>query len=217
MPQGYGLTLPRRKLIFSKALSFSLVASSGTTSTTVTIPGTPTAGDLCIIWNYIRNNTSGGSAPSGFTELIGQNVTGAGAGYIYAKKLDGTETTVTTYTASTLTRSIAATFRPSKPFSTFSVDADDKETECTDGNPVSQTITITKAAPVIAFGQMGANGTIDPISISPVMDGLNDHSQGNHYAHYKIYNPGDTISNHTYDMDDEAAENVLQSGYLTFT
>lgn len=207
------------------APSFTFVASSGTTTsgaTALTLPGTPTAGDLCIIWIYLRNNLSSGSAPSGFTELRAQNVAGAGAGYIYGKKLVGGETTVEVYAGTTIQRAIAATFHPSVPFNTFSMNpsgaAPAGSSECTDGNPASQTIgSSAGVTPVIALGQMGGNGAVSPRSTSPAMSELNDHAQTNHYAHYTIYNPGSTPSDHTYDMDDETAENVLQSGYLTFT
>jgi hypothetical protein len=196
--------------------SFSFLAAGGASSPTITIPGTPTAGDLCVIFNWCRNAFPG-TVPSGFTALQTNGSAGVGGGIISAKKLDGTETTVTGLNGDNDELWIVATFRPTGPFASFAWNSGNGE-NVNSANPASQNIVALGATvPVILLGQMCASGTISPRSISPAMDELNSHSNVNQYAHYKIYNPGDTPASHTYDMDDEGNQIVIQSGYLSFT
>jgi hypothetical protein len=89
--------------------------------------------------------------------------------------------------------------------------------QITSGNPAEQTITAASAAslPVVLFGAMATtSAAINPRSVDPAMDELT--AEVNLYGHRKIYNPGDTPADHTYDMDDEGI-NAIVSGYLVFT
>lgn len=193
--------------------SFSFVAAGGGTTSTITIP-TFAVGDLCVVWNWYRNAYSSGGVPSGFTGLQDNQV--SGGGIISAKILVGGETTVTGLAGSAEQRWIAATFRPTVAISGFAWN--DPAGASADTNPAVQTINAAGATPpVILLGQMAAGSAVSPRTMSPALDELNNHAQTNHFAHYKIYNPGDTPADHTYDMDDEGNQNLLQSGYLTFT
>ena len=205
------------------ATTFTFVASSSGSGTTITIPGTPTAGDLCIIWNTATN--SGGIppdvTPAGFTKLA---TFASSEGWwerasVFAKKLDGTETTVTGLNGPNGTRWIAATFHPDSPFLSFA-NGMTPNGEWTNGNPASQTITSASAAslPAMLWGQMSlwSSVTISPRTTSPAMSEIAG-AVGNHFAHYRVIAYGATPDDNTYDMDDEGNSNVLQSGYLTFT
>lgn len=211
-----GLIMPRRRLTFSiSALEFVYLASGGGTTATVTVPGTPTAGDLCIIWTWGRNTfgTGPGAGPSGFTELLYENTNGGGS--LHAKKLLGSETTVTTYLGGAATRWIAVTFHPSRSFSGFSWTTSGSESAA--GNPVAQSIVTSGTAlrPLLLLGQMGSSGTISPRTSGSLSE-LNDHASTQHYIHYLTLTTG-ALADQAYDMDDEGAQNVLQSGYLSFT
>src|SRR5690554_4196579 len=82
-------------------LTFVATANGGTA--TITIPGTPTAGDICVIFNAANNSNNSVNPttviPSGFTELRNDVRPPGGSdiprAIISAKILNGTKTTVT--------------------------------------------------------------------------------------------------------------------------
>lgn len=194
------------------APSFTFVASGSGSDPSIELPGTPTAGDLCVIWSFYQwADTLAGGTPADFTRL-GNNIGVSGHfSEIAAKILVGGETTVTGYNADIDESWIAATFHPSSPITGFAWNSPNEQG--TTGNPSAQTITAA-TPPIILLGAMGSSGTINPRTTDPTMDELT--SGSDHFGHYFIYNPGDTPVNHSYDMDDEGS-NLLQSGYLTFT
>lgn len=197
------------------SLSFSLLGSASGTDTSIEINSLSiAAGDLALIFNTA--DTVGDSTPSGFTQLRTKNISGTIRGCISAKKLNGTETSVTGLSGATVQYWILLVLRPSAAFTSF-VDNDTANNTSTTGNPTPHTIAASgETAPVVLYGHMGSSGgvAISPRKTSPTMNELT--SNTTHYAHYMIYNPGDTPADHTYDMDDESNQ-VMQSGYLTFT
>ena len=194
--------------------SFSLVVSDTGTGQTITIPVGFVAGDLCLIWNFGDTNPTD-ATPSGFTKII-TNSGNDTRGSIFAKKLDGGETTVSGLNSGGSVWWIVAVFTPTSPFAAFA-NGMTPNGEWTNGDPSQQTISLPASTPALLFGQMGNRTVlISPRSVSPAMDELAGAVQ-QHYAHYKIYNPGDVPASHTYDMNDEGAGNVLQSNFLTFT
>lgn len=198
--------------------TLTFVASGVGTSPTITIPGTPTAGDLCVIVQYSIAGTPAIVTPSGFTELITSNTgIATNRASMWAKKLVGGETTVTG-TDGTADRWIAMTFHPNSAIGAFA--ANDIETAMSTVAPGQRTIQATGAAtkPVLLIGQMGAasGDVIDPRTISPAMSEIAGGAT-NHYGHYFIYNSADTLADHTYDMADEGIQNMLQTLYITVT
>ena len=206
------------------ATTFTFVASGSGDSSTITIPGTPTAGDLVLIWNFATNSGSSPPdvTPSGFTKLITTATPGGwyGRASVFAKKLDGTETTVTGLNGPNGTRWIAATFHPDSPFLSFANGMTPNGVIEQSSDPSVQTITSASAAslPAMLWAHMAVWNavTISPRTMSPAMSEIAGFA-GNHFAHYRIIASGDTPDDNTYDMDDEGDRNTLQSGYLTFT
>lgn len=202
----------------TKSLALITSGSASGTDSSIEIPGTIAAGDLCIIWNRASGFAVGFVTPSGFTVLTditegGSNTIG---GMISAKILDGTETTVTGMN-DTAESWICAVFRPvGGTLTGFAFN--ELGEQATTGDPTLQNIDASAETnlPILLVGQMGCltDGTISPRTVDPAMDELT--AANYHYAHYKIYNEGDTPTDHDYDMDDEGT-NVLQSGYLDFT
>jgi len=185
-------------------------------------PGSIAAGDLCLVYQWANGSSPIDGTPSGFTELIyRENVAEETSIKVSAKKLTGSETTVTGFNSATNNSMGVVVVRPDSSFSSFSLRS--SNSTITTSNPTAQTITsgTTPSFPVLAFGLMASTETIGGIttrSISPTMDEVGATGGGlpQIYIHYKIYNPGDTPSNHSYDMGDEGAGNSMLSGYLVF-
>lgn len=212
---------------FGSGITFTFIGSDTADSTTIDLSslsaGAIAAGDFCVILNAARSSNAASDArpstvlPSGFTSCQNNNsdsstTFGDVRSIISAKILVGSETTLTGMNGGVDDFWIVLVFRPSSAISAFAWTGDG---DARDGNPPEQTIVASAAAaPVILVGQMSAGTAVDPRTISPTMTevaGPSDH----HYAHYRIDNsaPQDT----TYDMTDEGAGNVMQSGYFTFT
>lgn len=192
----------------------TFLASGTGTDSSIEIPGSIAAGDICLIFdNAVDASTPTTVVPTDFTSLV--NTFGGVSRHITsAKILTGGETAVTGMTGAGFKHWVAAVFRPSVTYS--SLTANSSNDELTNGNPTSQTITASGETnvPILLYGQMYSDIAISPRTTSPTMDEIAGAATV-HYAHYKIYNSGPV--NHSYDMDDEGALNVLQSGYLDFT
>jgi len=210
-------------LLGSSAFNLTFVGSATTYSSAIDIssisPGSIQAGDLCLIYQWANGSNPIDNTPSGFTELIFEEaVADETSAKISAKKLTGSETTVTGFLGSTYDALIVAVFRPSSTFSSFNLSGSDSD--ITNSDPASQTIGSGAGStiPVLAFGFMAGFPEVSPRTISPAMDEIGLTGGVPHmYAHYKIYNIGDTPANHSYDMDDEGDWNTILSGYLTFS
>lgn len=213
---GSGSSFQSMLMVSGSLPSFSFVTSGEGSTTTCTIPGTPTAGDLCIIWVGCRNSSTY-ALPSGFTEIarVGDGGATNGAAYIFAKKLVGSETTVTVPSGSNNNIWIAATFTPTSSWTT--INQGTPNGEATSGNPVNQTVTVASVnPPVFVLGCMFSSGGLTP-STSPAMTEI-AHSGARLYAHYLIYNPGSSPANQTtYDMGDGGAQNAMVSNYINLT
>lgn len=197
--------------------SFSLVGTSTGSDTSIEINGLSIAsGDLAFIFNTADGSGSNPAddTPSGFTKLRTALLNTRRCS-IFAKILDGTETTVTGLDGASGEEWILLVLRPDATLSSF-VDNDTGNNQATSGNPSSQTITASgETPPVVLYGVMHSSSAVNPRTTSPTMTEISGPST-NVYAHYYIYNDGDTPANHTYDKDDDGT-NFLQSGYLTFT
>lgn len=182
--------------------------------------GAIAAGDLCVIFNSAQHSSSSTPpitvTPTGFTVVQEDAISSGGSNraIISAKKLTGSETTLTGMNSTTETW-IAGVWRPSRSFSSFAWNSPNGEATLSD--PASQTITAASAAslPALLVGQMyvGSNDIVDPRSTSPTMNEIAG-ATTSHYAHWFHY--ASSPQNHTYDMDDEGRQ-IIQSGYFTFT
>ncbi len=197
--------------------SFTFITSGDGTTGTVTIPGTPTAGDFCVIWSWFRNSVVSAGAASGFTSLVfSDGTTGAGAGTgggrIQAKFLTGAETTVTIETGFNATRWICATFRPNTTTgSNFA--GNDTTAETTNGDPASQTINASAAGlPHILLANFANDGTQTIGTMTKIT-----HGTGAQFAAYGIVNSGGSPADVTVDQTDGGNQNLLQSLYVTFS
>lgn len=206
-----------------KVKNFTFVGSATGSGSSINI-GTVgvQAGDFCVIFNTTAGSTTE-VIPSGFTPLQSTSVGSSGRAVISAKKLTGSETTVSGLSAGTPSW-IVAVFRPDGAYSSFT--GHNGGAEGTTGNPVSQSMNVSGVpTPIILLGQMYSNDggsgyrTIDVRTTSPTMTelaGTTGQSPQGQYAHYTLYNAGSTPANTTYDMDDEG-QNILQSVYVTFS
>lgn len=203
--------------------AFSLLGTGTGTGSTITIPnggGSLQAGDVCVISNFGKSNAGAvaDGLPSGFTAY--QNTaSNASAGQVRHclcyKVLTGAETTVTGISTDAMAWA-AVVYRPIYPILT-AVQGMAVVGGSSSGDIAGVTITAAAASPLPALlcGGMTSDGAIDPRSVSPSMSELSADTR--HYFHHKVYNPGDTPSDHTYDMDDEGSRNIMGCGYLTFT
>lgn len=182
-------------------------------------PGSIQAGDLCLIFQIANGSSPVNGTPSGFTQLVFEDDPGSDTmAKISAKKLTGSETTVTGFNGATNNAITALVFRPSRFFTSFVLGG--SNSNITDNNPSAQIINVEDATtrPVLAFGMMAGFVTVDPRTISPAMDEIElTGGAPALYTHYKIYNTSGALANHSYDMDDEGDQNTMLSGYLTFT
>lgn len=212
-----------RIIIMGKTLTtFTLVGSASGVDSSIEIdsisPGTLAAGDLCLIYNWAAgSSTPADDTPSGFTKLVTLSDDPLTSRIsMFAKKLDGTETTVTGLTASLAPRWICLVLRPDQPFASFQ-NGMTPNGQVTSGDPTAQTITTASAArkPAIAWGHMGASASAVAATISPAMTELTNADTTRNLAHYTIFGVNDTLANISYDMDDSGI-NFMQSGYLIF-
>lgn len=124
------------------------------------------AGDFCVIWARAFNTNGSIPAdviPAGFTRIVTVG-TGGGAAIslrlaLYAKRLDGTETTLAGIAALDM-RWCFAVYRFNRPIVAFA--ANDVAADASLNNPASQTLTVGSAAskPVIAAGLLGCSAAI---------------------------------------------------------
>lgn len=203
---------------------FVLIANSSGSTSSITIPATAQAGDLCIILNGARQYTSVPTSvtPAGFTvvaEFTREDDNFRVRSILSAKKLaPGDPGSSLTGMDATLSNQfedwIVAVFRPTGSFNSFT--ANSINGEGTGDDPAPQTITASGAAtlPAFLFGAFygGIDGNTD--SATPAMSEITG-STDDIYLKYKLYGPGDTPADHTVDMDDEGSQ-VMSSGYLTF-
>lgn len=198
-------------------------SASSTDSASVNIssvaPGTEQAGDLCIYIQYTRDNASVSAVtPSGFTDSVSTGFTGAtenARGMISYKELAGGEGAVTGMAVGDGAVKLVLVFRPSEGFS--AVDDGTPDSQMTDANPSSDTITVSgETDAVILIGVAASASTSAAFSTaSPAWDdeftvtAAVDGSQAEMVVGYKIYNS--SPSNHTVDAGDMGSSNWLST------
>jgi hypothetical protein len=204
--------------------AFSVVTTTNGNSATKTIPAEAAVGDLALLFDTAFSQ--GGSVPAtavpaDFTSLKNDTILGSNGGVraiVSAKKLVGGDpgSGVTGLSGGTQSRYIFTILRPDAAFVGFT--SNDADGQGTSGNPSPQTISAGSAAtkPVVVWAHWYGTNFVDPRTASPAMTEVEGSSLA-HFAKYKVYNSADSPQDHTVDMDDEGSENILQSGYLTFS
>lgn len=202
MAASYGLTLT----------TVATASASSTANTAViTVPAGVESGDILVVSQYVANYSSG-SDPSGFTNLVLTEVTAVDhrTGY---KVADGTEsgTTLTGMTGSDHAI-ILVVLRLSL---TPTVSTGSWNSEGTDGNPSSQSVTPPTDKPVVVFYAAGSRDSVPSFSSqSPAFDDvISVGPTGNSLlVGYSLYTSGAVA--HTADVNDTGARNTFHSGYL---
>lgn len=199
-------------------ITLTLVGTNGTASGTVSLPGSPAAGDIAVYLQYVRDTGLTLGVPSGYTQVAAETTSAdaqAQAGY---KILTGGETQIATGTSGTTScGTYCKVYRPSRSISAVTPSTWNKE--FTNGNPSSQTVNPSAlAGPVLVFAGAGSNSSAFSFSTaSPAFDLVTDVDITNGYSIFgaKLYDTSPL--SHSVDMIDEGGDNILISGYLAIS
>lgn len=193
-----------------------VLSDSSTTGGSMDYPEGIQAGDIIVVFSKGSGTTSTLSPPTGFTQI---SALGSSGGVNQAatssyKIATGSESGAIDNLYNQASGNIhgVVVFRGNTPITSISLQS--VNSQGTSGNPTPQTVTASGGTPpLIVLGFYTAStADIDPRTFSPAEDGellvSNRHS-----IKWKIYNVGNTPSNHSVDMDDEANQ-ILASCYL---
>jgi hypothetical protein len=192
-------------------------ASSTSAAQTITAPADIIAGDLLVILDRAENvsGTPTSVTPTGFTSINALLDAGGFARQNLSYKIAvGTEgsSTITGMVGTEYTEKAMYVFRGGIPITSVTVGSAAGQGVSTD--PTAQVVAASAGTPpLIVIGGYSVYGTgiVDPRTFSTTKNGeINPSTR--FYLAYKVYDtsPADT----TIDMDDEGAENMLQSCYL---
>lgn len=190
-------------------------ASATSQAQTITAPADIIAGDLLVILDRAENVSGDPTSvtPTGFTTI--NNAVAAFVKQNLSYKIAaGTEggSSITGMVGTEYTRKAMYVFRGGIPITSVTVGSAAGQIISTD--PTAQVVAASAGTPpliVIGGYSVYGAGVVDPRTFSTTKDGEVTPST-DFYLAYKVYNssPADT----TIDMDDEGAENALQSCYL---
>ena len=184
---------------------------------TITVPSDAAAGDVAVLWDFAFKSSGAPTTvvPSGFSTIFNNNGTMTYRGIASYKILDGTE-------ASTSLTGMNET-EESKILVLFSAGAasvaeQDVDSAYSASNPSAQTVTASGGtAPLLVLGFAATRGSAPTAfdTASPAFDAEVVYTPASPYLMlgYKIYNPGDSLSNHSVDIDDYGAQ-ILGTCYL---
>lgn len=203
--------------LYGRGLSFTFIGSNTNTGdVAITAHASTVAGDFLFIHN--RHPSSSDPSISGWTEFIDTSLTTSRRAITAGKIAVGNETSsgnIPNPNGTSTTGWLILTFRPSRTINSFS--GSGWQGVGTTGNPTAQTLaTGSGSVPVLGFACFYSNNSISPRTVSPAMTGEIQGISDRQYVQYVIYNPGSSPQDHSVDMDDEG-EQILQSGYVTFT
>jgi hypothetical protein len=200
-------------------ITLTLVGEVDTANSTITMPGSIAAGDLCFAGQYAGIDTAPTFGnPSGFTQVVDLPASGgidAGMRAWY-KILVGSETTVASgLSGGDEVTTFCVVWRPSRAISAVNFGTWGKE--LTNSNPAAQAPNPTALpAAVVTIGMAGANGGSFSSfgTFTPSADNFYDRDTGflQAWLGYRIDNV--TPQSSTIDMQDEGTMNALVSGYL---
>lgn len=196
-------------------------------SSTVTIPATAQAGDLAVLFDgAVKYGFSGDIpstvVPSGWTSI--KNIT-MGTNDFHAVRSIGSCRVLTAGEPgssivgmnSDYENKMVAIFRPDRTITT--VTPSTWEGQITNGNPSSQSIAPSSETATVIVLSFACNYASTPTfsTASPAFDAEASLSDNNIRFGYAIYDAGTPPQNHTVDIGDAGAANILMSGYLTIT
>ncbi len=187
------------------------VTSATSNLSTITIPATAAIGDFAYLVDYgIHGDVDPTSVtPTGWTNVADTDGASCRCMHSYKVLAAGEPGATITGINTTTDNKILLVFRPS--FVIGTVTPSTYNGEGTTGNPAGQTVTaVGQTAPLIVFGSAGSDGAGWFSSTAPNFAGevTNDEL----ILGYTIYNT--TPANHTVNMNDLGARNILQSGYV---
>lgn len=196
----------------------SATGSGNATSFSLTVPVTAQAGDLAI-YNLATDTTTAYTYPADWTFLqaaFNSNAKGATIAKILSASDVGATVTITGDGGSDPWAGIMLIFRGFQNFKFFT--AKSLNIESTSGNPTAQTVTASddNGKSVIVIGSASGRPTNQNASFTtqtPAFDAVIVSASLD--VGYSIYNKGDTVVNHTVDMND-VGQNILQSFYMIF-
>lgn len=198
--------------------SLSEQAHSSTTTSSITLPASISAGDLLII-SHSAGNGSGTPAavtPSGFT-LAGTYTSSFGRQSLHWKLALGTESSasVSILSGTSYQRGLAVQFRANEAIT--AVTAGSPVGQITDSNPTSKNITASaSSSPLVVIAcwtDSPSFNAISPRTQSPAMTEISD--VVNQYMGWLFY--ASSPSDQSFDMDDEGQDNGLNGVYLELT
>ena len=199
----------------ARLTSISQQDSATATGTDVTGPAGIESGDLIVILDMAFGfSTPTSVLASGFTEIV-DFTDGNGKVILSYKIADGSEASATLAGMngfSNQDEKALYTFRGDVPIT--SVNVQSANSQITNGNPTSQTVTSGSGTPplIVLGGYTSIDSSpVSPRTMSPAKDG-EINSSSNHYLAYKIYNS--SPANVSVDMNDEGDGNALCSCYI---
>lgn len=206
-------------IINSAPLTLTYVNSNIIASATLTLPTGWAAGDLAILMEYLGSDSAVTlGSPAGWTDIDSITSLPSYAGRFGYRVLEAGDTNIVTGSTSLEKATALFVFRPNRSIRTIT--ASSKNKEATGGNPASQSVSASGLlAPVLVLGLAGANGGggWNFATASPAFDTVLEVDPGNTYMRAAIKHYAASPGDHTIDMADQGAGNVLMSCALSFT
>ena len=203
----------RRAASGASLTTLTLVASGAGDTTTITIPEAGrAAGNFALFTNYGYGGVNNPAIISGGTMLAEVTQDSADDRHrVYAKVLDGTETSFTGINGNYEGWSVQV-YRPDGPILDFGNGAS-PSTYFGSGNPSAQSITVAAAEPLLFLYA----ALLGVVAFTPSAAGMDTYATTSvSFSATEIVSKGDTPVNRTVDMGDTGSANSLISGYITF-
>ncbi|MGE8942706.1 hypothetical protein ACO2I3_12395 [Leptospira interrogans] len=208
----YDAIYARHYAEFQHSITFK--ASSTSTGSIITVPGTRAAGDIIVIFQYAQQSsgTPTSVTPSGFTQAY-EAATDFNRRIEYSYKIsDGTEGTVTGMNGNSANKKICLVFSTTGT----SISHDSFTSDFTTSNPAAQVMAAhDQAFPSISLGGYWASGAVSPRTFTPAKDS-EVNTDTNFYLAYRVFNDWYHSGDISIDMDDEGS-NILSSGRIKVT
>ena len=200
----------------SAPTSLTFIASATSTGANITIPAGAAAGDLAILVDCGLQGNPGPSLviPSGFTQVANTAPSNTRRMTTSRKVLVGGDpsSSITGMNGLGSNDKVLLVFRPDAAINSVTQSTWHTPSQ-TNANPPSQSVVASAGdPPLIVIGAASNSTSASAFSTaSPAFDGTVT-SSNRLIVGYKIYNS--SPANHTIDMNDLGAANVLQSGYI---
>lgn len=200
--------------------SSSLFATSASSASTVTLPGSIQAGDIILLWQYAYNFSSlpAEVVPAGYTTII-NHPNGVQRNHLAYRIADGSEggTTITGMAGSTANYKWVQVIRPNTAANSL-VGTDTYSTQIA-GNPAAKTHTISgygSDSLVIVATHLWANAQATSANTSSTPASTYTHQNTTQQAFFRFYSSGVSgrATSVVVDMNDIGNGNTIQSAVL---